>query len=758
MAGRKRLVLDKWYWWMSNDDYVWQPGSYYYSEDIVSDMKWFWLRNISTRNVQWQISWWFWSAYSARWATWIQPFYFLWWSASWIYDKTRCFENNTLYKNKKNLLSQNAFYYNWYLCFLAWNQTDNKLNLWRIKIETSSENYQDSHWILGPDKINATNQIFWASPWTRTLWAWWAIAWNKATYLWVWWWTLVNSYASHAAWQYRRVWISIVVYSWSLLVDFWGWTQQTITNASNQWGKSSVYFTTTSAAKLTLTPGTVWSVVEITFCTLNRCDYHTDAWTWLDYWVNETYIDWWTWWINTFVCPYHISNNWDLYFWFKNIIYKLDTTWFLAWLAPMAVLTFSSDLAIVYVWQLWDQYVILAKNKNYIRWTSMWYSKQFFWDWVSPTVTRVISWDWYIITRAFISGNILYVFTWNDNANLVNTWEDILWQTNWYDKQPIFRSWNRHVYYWRNLNFPYWSELRMVGTWEDNNSICQIWEKVYFSYNWWIYSYGCDVQWTTKAVKCEISMWNFSNYVGNDATSKATVVLWIWWTLHYQQNDATGYSWICETPILSKIWSQYPYSNEQWWFIAQATSWFLMTNKLLANNSIKKRGIKAIVWYENYWLDSANSIINLCASNNWERVFTYFVSWVSVRPSVWDTYYQFDVWNVFTVKKINKDLWYIVVEYTVLSVANVYWLPTSWVAGLIRATWIWDATITFSNRVIWSYIWSINMSEKSWKKTFLYNDEFNSIQFIFYLKTNQLDKFKVTDIQFIYDEIEDEST
>jgi len=462
-CNMKRLVFNKWYWWISNDPNLWSAGSFYDWENIeirtnsrkfslkprkTSDL----LTTTTSNPVMWYLSY----DFSK----------FLRLHKNW--QITSIDENNIdnwVYVTKLDASCYNIWVIQttsyWTKWFVIWSA---KLYKW------SYDNSVNSLWIY--DNIASwivTTSDFSSATWW-TVWTWWAISWGLATHT-AWWWTnSLSTTTSTTNWVTYRIEVRC----------------RTITADSCQlkiWWVSQYTFSSTDSNKTVIFNYTALADNEVLeFVPFNNFAWSFDEVNWITYNITSQAYN-----FNQYA-PYNIYSDF-IYVWNGSKITQIDTspsTWVIS-----DVFTIDNWYTIKGITRISDQFLIYATDWNNTR--------QYMWDWQSTTADRIITWIDKPLLNVANWANIDYVITgWTANGRTQ------LHQVNWYQlnlitQSPINRDFARE----RIFLYPSYT-----------NAIETLWNTLIIPWIWCIYSYWQHTPWMPYSlVKDTDFNYNYSTWI-----------------------------------------------------------------------------------------------------------------------------------------------------------------------------------------------------------------------------------------------------
>lgn len=165
------------------------------------------------------------------------------------------------------------------------------------------------------------------------------------------------------------------------------------------------------------------------------------------------------------------------------------------------------------------------------------------------------------------------------------------------------------------------------------------------------------------------------------------------------------------------------------------TSWFLITNPILWDNLWSKKDIRKMsLWYK---IQRSTSYIDIRVWVNDRYFWTFYVSWVTTYPSVWDIYTSNS--NIYTVISIDETNWTISCYCDNL---QIWYISNTWT--LTKSSWTWQSSISFTDYENFVKIKTITSdrfkiwSELIFKDTFLEKNfpDWYNIQFKIWLTSS----------------------
>lgn len=493
------------------------------------------------------------------------------------------------------------------------------------------------------------------------------------------------------------------------------------------------------------TVSTIYNVWEIQVWNLNYWFILWDNWNIYKWQLNEASNDLWVgsgganislevqlsadiWWWSSFfydISPY-ISKGSILYVvWWNTAghnVFWIDTTT-TPWTVNTNYLALDRWFSVSYISTIWDQIIVYATNWDH------W--KQYYWDWFSQYPNRVI--DWYnrpILWGATIN-NIDYVITGTQSKRE-------LYMVNGY--QPV-RITATDIWIFDTEREKFFYDMNWT------NTIETIQDTLVLPGDWQIYKYWNNKVWLPKAITRDKIFWKVNLVYYNNANSDNLIVC----------SESSDFSWtfkyLIETTSLKKpddnVWI-YPVNNfwsietlkYQWW-----------------NYFLKKQSVKFKIGYNLSNLYNSTTIydnwINIYArvDNGYEYVnfYTYRAYWwyYTIKPSIGDVYsydwQNFEVYNITDrinneAWTLNEDKWNWIIIHTKCQNTR-YSISKRWSLNgtLTKVSWDWDSNFYFYKSDEWyelvGKIRAINELETT-SKSFMFNKNFNEIQFKFDLFTN----------------------
>jgi hypothetical protein len=621
--ANKRIVLQKWNWWISNDPNVWQPGSFAYGEwiEIRTDSKKFTM-SLNT------------------------------WNESMLTSNINNYPTSLQVSSTSNYL---IFHKNWEIS----NINKNYIDSWNYVTKLS--NYLYNSWVIQTNNwtkwfIIAGNTLYkWTydsndsalwlyisnSSWLWTnmnfssWWTWWTYTWSDWTFTWwdakhtIWNTTTLSQTLSPNSWDsYRIEARAYSITAWSCIVKMWWQTIWTLTSTNNTviWIR-----TTTSASEMlefTPTSDFNWYIQDVAVQTYTLTS-QTASFS------NES-------------APILIGQN-TFYVWNWSKLVKVDTS-LSNWVISDALII-DLDYTIKWITRIWDQILIYASN-----W-SAW--KQYLWDWASTTSQRQITWVDKPIQNVANFANTDYVITWWGSA-----WKTQFWRVDGYQLTLINQN---------NVNNNPYNE-RIYFSAKNTNAIETIGTKLLIPWLWWIYTYGQFSPWMSDSLVKEytnnwVLWWNTnSNYWNITAlyySEWSDASLWIVWQWNV---------W----------WIDWVYMRRQyvfWNYFSTTEPWYLQTNPIFWDClSNKKNTRRFTLWVK--WTNGKN-FINVYSKNDDIKWFAEIIipRWIWLIPTEWSIYSISG--NNYTITNVLNAGWIIILQTTCPTNIIVAW----WIMTKVSWTW-----------------------------------------------------------------------
>ncbi len=579
----KKLLLKKFYGWISNDPHIW----------------WVW----SFKNVEWvEIRTNSWAVTLSKWT----HSYQLLTSSSDIvrgylyYDSTKylrlhnSWKITNIFKNdidNGNIVTDLDWvaYNMWSLTTPTWPFwfiiTSWKLYKWNYNTSDFSLGiYNDSgSWIVNEPSFNAT--------WTWTIWTWWVFSWWNAVHT-AWsadWLTQTLTTTNGTTYRFEIV-------CWTITADscqfrLWWVNQYTFTSADSWKTKVLFYTASWTSTSLEFAPFSwfVWSFQFVNWqtYTMTSQDYNFNA--------NAPIIT--------------LSNI--IYIWNGNKITWIDTTWWV-WSITTA-LTIDLDYTIKGITRIWDQFFVYATN-----WQT---SRQYLWNWISNTTNLVITWIDKNIVNVANFQNQDYVVTKSTYSN--KTW---LWVVQWYQLQLLYTN--------EENNNPD-NERIFFNSWY-TNAIETLWNRLAIPWNYWIMTYWQHTPWLPYSLVKEYPhlIWDITAMSYNEWNNGRLTFSWYWtfeWT-----------SWVWEILIQPSQW--YASRSDLSWFLEYSISWTSVSNIKTLNKIIigKKTPTNTRINIYTKNTDRATKYANIMYNyTTIPTIWAIYTSWATT----FTIYDVTDVWN-----------------------------------------------------------------------------------------------------------------
>lgn len=443
----KRLVIDKFYGWISNDPNIWGVWCVNYAE-------WVEIRENSKKVTL---------------AKWTPSIKYMWPSTTiitWydVYNSDK-FIRIHIDGNITNYIEENIIWTTvtwdkvmniWEALYNIWNITTPVWKYWFILWATKLykrvyDNASASLWIYDSTWIVTTPTF---SSWTWwTVWAWWTISWWLATHT-AWWWANTLAQTTNLATinlqKYR-----VKIVCWNITADscqlrLW-WVNQYNFSSTDSWKTVVLIYTAT------------WATTALDFNPFSNFAWSFDSIEVYKYNITEQSQA-----FNS-NSPYIIINNF-IYVWNGNKVVEIDSTTS-TWVFTN-VLTIDLDFSIKWISKIWDQVYIYASNWNSTR--------QYIWNWVDTTVNNVITWSDKNCVNIANWANQDYIITKSNSSN--KSW---LYLINWYSLSKIFEN-------TQNIDT---TKERIYFNADYTNSIETIGNKLLIPWIDWVYTYWQHSPW-----------------------------------------------------------------------------------------------------------------------------------------------------------------------------------------------------------------------------------------------------------------------
>ena len=261
---------------------------------------------------------------------------------------------------------------------------------------------------------------------------------------------------------------------------------------------------------------------------------------------------------------------------------------------------------------------------NLIIWATDGYnSRQYYWNWVDSIASEVIEWKWLIIKWVVGTETISYVLTtsWTSTGS-VDRYQYRLYAVSGYQRSLLANKdydWSVKYNNYYNRNKKY--EFNDV---DSSKSMCMYRDSLYLPWCDWVYKYGSDIPWLQSSWSRPLvyDAWATNLLLWED---RAYLTLWFtldWVNYHVEVDD-----------------SRY---GRKWYLVTEWIYW----DKLGTRKAIDKLKI----WYKNVASEDWN--IKIYAIVDDDYFWRFWVSGVSTRPEIWDTY---TVANQTTAEVISVD-------------------------------------------------------------------------------------------------------
>ena len=589
--------------------------------------------------------------------------------------------------------------------FFYWENIDIRSNSKAFKLWAKVDAHQINVFSTGEYNklVSVFGEVLWFSnnwniDWYNTYWNW-AAYWT-ASWWWLWKVTSPRSYKNALFTGKYLVWITWTAvdvfdvtnqyWLWILgsevLLNPWltsntSWTVWAWRTTWTWWATHTPWSSEVLSQTITETTERIRVMIYITWATTWTVAINWDIFlfvndkrvtTFIDSWVTNIYLspsldfDWTVkyasvraydsdnidiWWVTITASNNHpaIYDSWNIYIWSWMLIELIDTTLtFQSWVKETA-LTLQVWDDIIWITKIWDLFNIYVNN--WVNWI------KYMWDWIDEFPAEKITWK----NKQFLSVDNDwendYVICWNENDKelyISNGYQKQLMYISWYMTNP---SWNyESLTLEQRLNFS-----SVVGFYKDTVLL------------WWfksLYSVWTHIPWLpTSCVKDAADDWDY-----NFSTILSSAVNWVPYISYKTVWLDTNIN------MIAKL-LQDKYTDR----------WYLVTNPMLFDNLSTEKLIKKFrIWY---LLPSDSCSINIYARVNDKYYYTFYVSWITTEPTIWDIY---RITTNHTFEVIKKDItdW----SWTISCKAE---LPTtsdiSLASTLTKVSWWWQNSINYSD-------------------------------------------------------------
>ena len=511
----KRLVLNRFYWRISNDPSIWWWFQY-----------WEWVEaRENTKKI--------------KLSKWTQT---VWILTTNINNpvKSYLYENSTnfirLHNNWEITNLTNNDIDNWNIItdlpwniYNSWNITSNIKNwfiIWSTNLYRWPYDWNDiSLGIYNSSSIWLINEPSFDAVWSWTVWTWWFISWWEAYHT-TWWATLLQPVTSTLWKKYRCEIQCWTITTWTCQIFFEANVIKTLTSADS-WKTITV-----------ITPAWLWWTNNFYFDPTNTFDWRIKYVNLQEYYITEQAYNF------NVDSPYIIYSN-LIYVWNWNKITRIDTTWW-SWTIS-DLYSIDLDYTIKWITRIGDQFYIYATN-----WST---SRQYLWDWISNSYSWAITWIDKNIQNVANFANRDYVIT---KTNFTNkSW---LRQVNWYNLDNLFTNTENSN---RNLERIYFNSPY-------TNAIETIWDRLIVPWIKWLYTYWNFTSWLPKSlIKEYIHLWWDVTAISYNESNSWRITFSYTWTIN-------GVSWIYESFIQITQW--YSNTTEYAWWIQNYIWWEVVSN------------------------------------------------------------------------------------------------------------------------------------------------------------------------------------
>lgn len=646
------IVLDKWYLWMSNDEYI--GGGFEYCEGVeIRDNT----KSIKLNNGVLTTGW-----LNRRWSSWLPVA---------LQDNGTeivmissdgriewSLQNNEYNSRAWYFRRYNDTYLNWftYAGNIVW-MTATKLD----RITSTSSLYWSTNLFTNP---NITSATWWTVGTWRTTWASGAVhtPWNTAD--------LSQTTSSYTAWDkiFTRIVVrgattgTLTVKRGATTVWIITWWNDTNSPSSpiEYWLLMGIYTVPSTAAQtFTLTPSS-------TFDGTVALVYHSfyDLTKMLDSEVTLT----------TSAKKPFLIRGWLLYVWCWSIVEVIDTTLSTRTKDTTLTLTLDSGDTIVWLTDMWDSITIYTTNG----WVN---SRQYIWNGVDNAPAELIKWKGILIDWVHNDWNKDFVTTYNQR-------QCMLYAVSWYQRTLLARSDRSTALRNTYANLSMFKLDTKMNFYNTGNGMTNIWDILYISSTYGMYSYGNNSP-VSEALPPSIQKDLVLPYTTNIALNVATTGHVIFWQL---QNTTS----VLTSSIFTPNTVYYSYFSPG---LISWTTGYVITNPILRDvQSTQKNLLKMKLGYV---IPSSWANIKVYAKVDDIRFWTFTVSGLTVTPTEWAVYTQTYSarTSTFTVVQTDITAWAGTITCTWVS-ANWFSIrdPSLWGTWpLVKTSGTWDASITYSD-------------------------------------------------------------
>ena len=633
---RQDITLSDWTKGISADEFAW--GSYFYSEWIQSwySTKWFklwpavWEAVLNERSAGYPVA--------------VCPCK---WNPSWTTS------NSVIYFTKDWRLEM-QWNFNW---STAWDWGTDWW--WAIYAEYNINSTPRYWWYVYDDKAliftttsihvvdyNNSYKLYWQSitnPRFENSAAWWTIGTG---------WTLTDDWMEHTTGNTGTLSVSANGYDNALLgrlaIKVVDCTAGNVNISITTWGENSFDTEAWRNGWFVFSTGSILDSTTYTITITPSSDFNwtieaVNFWAWDDNAYSEIH------WMTSATKHMAIERGGDIYISSWNTIDILST---IDWNISDSKKLVKDDEEIIAMTQQGDSLIIRATN-----WID---SHQYYWNWVDSVAAECIAWKGQVIKAVTWTETISYVLagTWGISAGYAYR----LYSVSWYQRSLIAsnaykvrgNSWNLKHYHPSKkfvFNDTEWSE-----------SMCIFMDNLYLP--------GCDgIYQFWQTIPGLSNAWTRPIKYPNGSDKLFLYQEWEYLGFSYRNNQRNYY-----TMASNEMYQDY---------------WYLVTDSLYWDKLGTRKAIEKIkLWYKSISSDYGN--IKIYAIVDDDYFWRFDVTWVTNRPSIWDTYEVAadTIAEVININKSNASSW----EITFRTISNKWSLSRA-DSTLTRVSGSGDATL-----------------------------------------------------------------
>lgn len=632
---RQDITLSDWTKWISADEFAW--GSYFYSEWIQTwySTKWFKLwpyLDVNTLNERTQ-------GYPVA----VCPCK---WNPLWSTD-------NVIYFTKDWRLEM-KWVFNW---STEWDWGDTWW--WAIYAEYDIDSTPRYWWYVYDDKAlifttssihvveyNSSYKLYWQSitnPRFENSAAWWTIGT---------WWTLTDDWMEHTTGNTGTLVTSANWYDdatlWRLAIKVVDCTAGNVNISITTWGENSFDTEVWRNGWFVFSTGSIDDNTTYTITITPSSDFNwtieaVNFWAWDDNAYSEIH------WMTSATKHMAIERWGDIYISSWNTIDILST---LDWNISDSKKLVRDDEEIIAMTQQGDSIIIRATN-----WID---SHQYYWNGVDSAPAECIAWKWQVIKAVTWTETISYVLagTWG-----VSAWYAYrLYSVSWYQRSLIAsNAYKVRGESW-NLDHYHPSKKFVFNDTDKSDAMCIFMDNLYLPWCDGIYQFWQTIPWLSNARSKPINYANGSDklFLYQDGES-------LWFS--YRNNQRNYY-----VTVVNERYQNY---------------WYLVTDSLYWDKLGTRKAIEKIkLWYKSISSDYGD--IKIYAIVDDDYFWRFDVTWVTNRPSIWDTYEVAadTLAEIININKKNASSW----EITFRTISNKWSLSRA-DSTLTRVSGSGDATL-----------------------------------------------------------------